>query len=67
MKASVGHALAALCLHEQPFGFTREDVELLQSLDHSYLASYIDYKEDGYANLASRIEALLPPEDDDRC
>ena len=54
------HAVAALCLHEQPFGFTRADVEALRLIvlrysnvpDHPLLAS-----------LASRIEALLPPRD----
>ena len=46
-------ALAALCLHGEPFGFTREDVERLR-----YLARF----EDGLDTIADRIEALLPPE-----
>jgi len=47
------HATAAILLHDQPFGFTREDVEYLRAgcMGH--------YNND----LANRIEALLPPED----
>lgn len=52
------HALAALCLHGQPFGFTREDVRALWC---------IATNEDGpidtwLESLIARIEALLPPE-----
>lgn len=47
------HALAALCLHEQPFGFTRDDVdELWSAIANGW---------DGLKSLADRIEALLPP------
>jgi hypothetical protein len=57
------HALAALALHEQPFGFTREDVEHLRLVagqcdalrlgaNHAYVLR----------NLAARLAALLPPE-----
>lgn len=60
-----GHAIAALCLHEQPFGFTREDVTLLREVaaegdvggsrgDTEMIA--------GFESLIARIEALLPPE-----
>jgi hypothetical protein len=31
------HALAALCLHGQPFGFTREDVDLLHRTINGYV------------------------------
>lgn len=47
------HALAALCLYQQPFGFTQEDVAMLRSpWTHP----------DELASLAARISALLPPE-----
>ena len=58
------HALAALCLHGQPFGFTREDVAFLRETTPA------DCGINGYtektarrrlANLADRIEALLAP------
>ena len=52
---------AALCLHNQPFGFTREDVHVLRCL-----AANSDGMADwGYhaEEVADRIEALLPPED----
>jgi hypothetical protein len=51
--------IAALALYGQPFGFTREDVELLQ-----YVAPFCDMKEDYDAvmALAAKVEALLPPE-----
>lgn len=52
------HALAALSLHGQPFGFTREDVAMLRSLasDAGLQAEPV------ILHLAARIEALLPPE-----
>lgn len=56
------HATAALCLHGQPFGFTREDVETI-------LAGALALREDGcdllsaeLAAIADRVGALLPPE-----
>jgi len=48
--------MAALCLHGQPFGFTKEDVENL----------YATADEPGnhrLYDLATRIDALLPPRD----
>ena len=63
------HALAALCLHGQPFGFTQYDVNCLRVVatysrtigdaflhhpDGSSRANKLD-------DLADRIEALLPP------
>lgn len=47
------HALAALCLHGQPFGFTWEDVRVLREQFHVNLLQ----------DLADRIAALLPPEE----
>lgn len=51
------HAIAALALHEQPFGFSRADVEALRHIasDEPKLAPAL-------VNLADRIAALLPPE-----
>ena len=51
------HALAALALHGQPFGFTRADVDALRNLCadlHPYCQPF--------HSLADRIAALLPPE-----
>ena len=47
------HALAALALHGQPFGFTREDVDLLWAANNGRALD----------SLIARIAALLPPED----
>jgi len=52
------HALAALALHGQPFGFRREDVAEIRKwakLDGDHPFSHMD-------RIAARIEALLPPE-----
>ncbi len=61
--AAFDHAKAALCLHEQPFGFTHEDVEFLRRV--VILAASIAPGHEAYwskaHNLASRIEALLAP------
>ena len=62
------HALAALCLHEQPFGFRRDDVEGLRELAKQYDDDADNYEITGPAavwltSLADRIEALLPPEE----
>lgn len=59
------HALAALCLHEQEFGFTRTDVTM-----HREAAQrcFTDGQTVGpgslehwHNSMADRIEALLPP------
>ena len=58
------HGLAAICLYGQPFGFTREDVQMLR-----FLCDKAPYDEEdarlerALLSLADRIEALLPPED----
>lgn len=58
------HALAALALYGQPFGFTREDVELLRGFRSGYWETGTEdmarSEEADYENLADRIEALLP-------
>jgi len=57
--------VAAACLHEQPFGFTREDVELLHNVVSAVWASMLSdaaSEESVKLNsIADRIEALLPP------
>ena len=59
-------ALAALCLHGQPFGFTREDVTLLrENLPADVLIlgfASTEHAQAMFLDLADRIEALLPPE-----
>lgn len=50
IPASDRHGVAAMLLHEQPFGFTQKDVELLRALS----------KIEQVLALADRIEALLP-------
>jgi len=58
------HALAALALYGQPFGFTQEDVTLLYGIAHHFQAFPGDR---AYTNritaLADRIAAMLPPND----
>lgn len=53
------HALAAIALYDQPYGFTREDVNFVH-----YLAdlTHDETNRKGAQELADRIEALLPPE-----
>jgi hypothetical protein len=62
------HALAALCLYGQPFGFTHEDVAALWDL-HGMALNAIDERGDledasvppRAAAAIAKIEALLPP------
>ncbi len=58
------HRTAALCLYEQPFGFTREDVDLLRTVvrEASHREVGSDEK-DAMHDIADRIEALLPPQE----
>ena len=60
------HKLAALALHGQPFGFTREDVDWLRGqIDSDTNPETAPVEFNAFAaSLAARIEALLPPEDD---
>lgn len=53
------HRMAALALHGQPFGFTREDVRLLSGLGTA-LTNYHGIV--AVESLMGRIAALLPPE-----
>jgi len=60
------HAVAALSLHNQPFGFTREDVEMLRSTlpaDTLILGKSEEQAKWELQELADRIESLLPPEE----
>lgn len=66
--ATEAHALAALCLHGQDFGFTRYDVEELRVAAKSLVAELDKYgvgPSPRLNDLADRIEALLPPETKD--
>lgn len=63
------HLLAALALHDQPFGFTWEDVDLLRQIAADDKPSYDLRVADGGVieaekrlnALADRIASLLPP------
>ena len=56
------HALAALALQGQPYGFTREDADGLRALAESLLRNLGDKVPVApLLSLADRIEALLPP------
>lgn len=60
------HALAALALHGQPFGFTWEDVDALQRVIDDYDPTNFPQPSSGVPRrvlvlLRARIAALLPP------
>ena len=64
------HAVAAVCLHEQSFGFTRKDVRVLRmnAEEADRTSPVMDVSPpirggDHLRSLADRIEALLPTED----
>lgn len=70
-----GHAVAALLLHEQAYGFTQLDVVRLQAVaDATFLNAEGTSNQDkawvmrevakNVRSIADRIEALLPPERD---
>lgn len=59
LAAGHRHAVAAVALHGQPFGFTREDVVALLGMAMGGVDP--EYQEAVCRSLASRIEALLPP------
>ena len=61
------HHVAAVCLHGQPFGFTREDVRMLgEAFEMVNQRTMTDIDETWLRSLAARIEALLPPPPKDR-
>lgn len=65
--ASFRHACAALCLYNQPFGFTREMVKALPTLLPTNADSYFEMLPtqqdvDLAWAVVDRIEALLPPQ-----
>jgi hypothetical protein len=55
------HAVAAIALHGQPFGFTSQHVAFLRWLADSVLRT--DETRHACRVLADRIQALLPPRD----
>jgi hypothetical protein len=59
------HGTAALCLYGQPFGFTQEDVEMLQAVHDTRVAQAraigVAYGHPQWLRLIERIAALLPP------
>lgn len=58
------HQAAALALHDQPFGFTREDVETCRGIADQADAFRLNAgAEQWLRSLAARIAALLPPEE----
>lgn len=56
------HMLAALALHGQPFGFTREDLATIRKGFDLSDDQWRSETEAAAASLYARIEALLPPE-----
>ena len=63
--ANCHHALAALCLYSQPFGFTQADIQLLVRAGPEAPGYYeTEWTADEIAQLDSliaRIASLLPP------
>jgi hypothetical protein len=56
------HSIAALALHEQPFGFTHEDVDALrEEADDEWSGVREPNRGTILRSVADRIEALLPP------
>lgn len=55
------HALAALALHDQPFGFTWEDVDALRCGADMIEDEWGGEPAPDLLNLADRIAALVPP------
>ena len=56
------HALAALCLYGQPYGFSHADVKLLKAERSMLIGDVSEEELASWGSLADRIEALLPPE-----
>lgn len=54
-------ALAAFALHEQVFGFTRQDAGAVRRAAKATPAGSSEFDAERLQSLATRIEALLPP------
>ena len=52
------HGTAALCLHEQEFGFIREEIAFLERAD----ALLVSHFQESISPTIEKIKALLPPE-----
>jgi len=65
LNAKDQHAVAAICLHDQPFGFSWEDVEILRKIpfNEAGCERFVGYG-GPYRRLADRIQALLPPKNE---
>lgn len=66
VRESARHALAALCLHQQPYGFTQAMVDILRERAclGKEVMSAVSCPEEVtciFCQIADRIEALLPP------
>lgn len=60
---AANHQVAAVALHGQPFGFTREDVNRLRQMGWALgEGDYQGIPIAWFGKLADRIAALLPPE-----
>lgn len=55
------HAVAALCLHGQPFGFTQADINLICRRFDISDDAWRSEDEELAASLVARVAALLPP------
>jgi hypothetical protein len=59
------HALAAIALYQQPFGFTHADVDelesTLESTAESSIPSFSVAERGAILSIAARIRCLLPP------
>jgi hypothetical protein len=59
------HKAAAICLYQQPFGFTQADVRMLRRLHRDVRLTHEDMQTgeitEPLESLAARIAALLPP------
>jgi hypothetical protein len=60
------HDIAAIALHKQPFGFTREDVKNLNFVLKRLNGLISDDRFARLGDLSDRISALLPPEEQER-
>ena len=57
------HRIAALCLHAQPFGFTQQDITVIESLYQAAVAAEWcgGHDQPSPDSIVARISALLPP------